>query len=220
MLLTAFLYLSQQQVWSRTRTDLGAKSLDAELENSREQMREIYKDLINEHIKECARITGMIQVAGIGTVIPVEDKDSVARSLLANPDDANIKRACFIIYHSNLAYKYLYSMPMPEYHEKTVMDAMNITYDMSEKDSGHGCVAKYGRGIWNQAKDTMKRTAKKMVEFQESVQPNIHKGRRANCIFTISRPEGTTEVWYFINCWNESLIHRLRVGKSNFFYFK
>jgi hypothetical protein len=152
-----------------------------------------YNLLIEKHIKEAARMTEMTRTVGNGNVVPVEDEEGLAASLLENHDELNIKRACFILYFSNgLCYTTLFRKTFFGYFETGIMNALNMEYREGEDQREKGCVMMLGAREWNKMITRLKRKLKgKKINFYKNSQVTKN-GRNQYAVFYLKRGEKDT----------------------------
>jgi hypothetical protein len=161
----------------------------------KEAMARSYNFLIEKHIKEAARITEMTKSMGSGNLVPVEGAEGLAASLIENRDELNIKRACFILYFAeSLCYTTLFRQSLFGYHEKCVMDAVNLEYRQGENPKEKGCVMMLGAREWNKMVTELKRKLRSVkINFYKNSSDKTKPRNRYAVFYMTGGCEDVTE---------------------------
>lgn len=133
-------------------------------EADRSQLEGWFTKAMDDHVRDVAAVTGMIETQKNGLRTMVENDRGVTNSILHSMGiEDNLKRACFIFHFSvENPYSFLLNQTWGEYHEKKFMEKLNVEYDSYESVGG-GFVAKMGDEIFS----SMVRRAKGRLTYKK-----------------------------------------------------
>lgn len=110
----------------------------------REEIRNWYDKVLDEHIRLACDICGMTVVCSkFGYEERISRGKQIAQSVKDDPSEENIKRFFWILWYSFTAtYKAITGFDMAEYNEVVVMKEKSIKYSEDSKEEENGCISK------------------------------------------------------------------------------
>jgi hypothetical protein len=180
-----------------SRADYPTDAMYEEVFQDRQSMDRLYKRTLDEHVRDCALIVGMVRTIN-GNHVPVEDCKGAAASLIEDGSDGNTKKACFMFHYAlNSSYESIFMKNYAGFMEKKLMDESHVEYTQTTQDDKKekGCVCLLGIKTFNRVITNMKQrvTLRAKITYQTKLPKNVagltnKRGRKKEFVYYVKSP--------------------------------